>query len=131
LVRDLGLAGTVRFLGFRDDVADVLAAMDLLAHTSVEPEPFGRVLIEAMASGVPVVGAHAGAVPEIIQDGITGRLVPPGDPDALAVALIEALRSPKMRQRWRAAAQRDVHERFGVRAHVASVMAVYERVLSA
>jgi glycosyltransferase involved in cell wall biosynthesis len=82
-----GLAGRVHFLGFRDDVPALVKACDVVAHTSVAPEPFGRVIVEGMLAGRPVVAADAGGAREIVEDGRTGRLVAPGDAGALAAAL--------------------------------------------
>src|SRR5438067_1020008 len=77
-IRTAGLAGRVQFLGPRTDVADIVNVFDVAVHSSVWPEPFGRVLIEAMALGKPVIATNAGGVPEIVVDGRTGVLVPPG-----------------------------------------------------
>src|SRR5262249_51653791 len=73
-----GLVPRVRFLGSRSDVPDLVNAVDVVVHASVTPEPFGRVLIEAMALGKPVVASAAGGVLEIVDDGRSGFLVPPG-----------------------------------------------------
>jgi glycosyltransferase involved in cell wall biosynthesis len=93
----LGLQERVRFLGRRSDMTAVMAGLDVLVHTAVD-EPFGRVLIEAMASGKPVVATDGGGVPEIVQDGVTGYLVAPRDPEALA-RRIEAVADPARRTR--------------------------------
>jgi len=84
-------AGRVHMLGARDDVPRLISACDVVVHASVLAEPFGRVLVEAMLAGRPVVATDAGGVPEVVTDGETGVLVPPGDARALGVAL-EALR---------------------------------------
>ena len=85
------LAGRVHWLGFRDDVPMVMKACDIIAHTSTEPEPFGRVIIEGQLAQRPVIATSAGGAVELIEDGITGRLVPPGDVDALAQTIKEIL----------------------------------------
>ncbi len=87
LVSRGGIEGHVRFLGERADVPDLLAASDLLLHTSVREEPFGRVALEAMAVEKPVVAARGGGMREIVDDGVTGFLYPPGDPSECASAL--------------------------------------------
>jgi len=86
-----GFAGRVHMLGARDDVPRLLAACDVVVHASVLAEPFGRVLVEAMLARRPVVATAAGGVPEVVSDGETGVLVPPGDARALGEA-IDALR---------------------------------------
>jgi glycosyltransferase involved in cell wall biosynthesis len=126
----LGLEDRVVFTGFRRDVPQLLRAMDILAHTSTAPEPFGRVLIEGMAAGVAVIGAAAGAVPEIIADGVNGRTVPPNDPQALAEALTYALSHPAERERWCRAARDAVAQRFTTEAYVQGVQRVYEELLT-
>lgn len=87
LVRDLGIEKRVEFRGFRSEVFEELAQVDVLVHASVIPEPFGQVVLEGMAAGLPVVAAGAGGPAEIIVDGETGFLYPPGDVDALASLL--------------------------------------------
>jgi glycosyltransferase involved in cell wall biosynthesis len=84
----LGLQERVRFLGFRSDVPQLMAACDLVAHTSTAPEPFGRVIVEAMLCGRPVVAAKAGGAIELVEEGKTGWLCPPGDPQALAEVIL-------------------------------------------
>lgn len=84
LCRRLGLKSHVVFAGFRKDVARVIRAMDVLVHASILPEPFGLVVIEGMACGVPVVAADSGGPLEIINNGVDGFLVNPKHTDALA-----------------------------------------------
>jgi glycosyltransferase involved in cell wall biosynthesis len=86
-VEALGLGDRVKFLGFQAQVADLMSACDLITHTSTAPEPFGRVIVEAMLSGIPVIAAAAGGALELIQQNHTGWLTPPGDAQALADAI--------------------------------------------
>jgi glycosyltransferase involved in cell wall biosynthesis len=79
------LNGEIQFLGQRSDVREILAASDIFVHASTRPEPFGRILVQAMLAGVPVIATRAGAIPEVVGD--AGRLVPAGDVEALAEAL--------------------------------------------
>ena len=118
------------FAGHRTDIPAVLGAADLLVHASVEPEPFGRVLIEAMAAGVPVAAAAAGGVPEIVVDGETGRLVPPGDPEALARAIGALLASADSRRAQGEAGRRRVAAEFTEDRMIAGVVRCYETVLA-
>lgn len=83
-VAALGLENRVKFLGFRSDIPQLMAACNLVAHTSTSPEPFGRVIVEAMLCGRPVVAAKAGGAMELVEPGINGFLVTPGEPDELA-----------------------------------------------
>lgn len=126
----LGLGQRLHITGFRDDVPQVLAALDVLAHCSVRPEPFGRVIIEGMAAGRPVVGSRAGGALEIIRDGVDGLLVAPGDAAALAAALASLLGDPAQRERLGAAARRTASERYDLPAHVAAVQSFYAELLN-
>jgi len=81
------LLGRVHFTGFRDDTPALIQAMDVVVHTSVAPEPFGRVVVEAMLSGKPIVATAPGGPGEIVDHGGTGLLVPPADPELLARAI--------------------------------------------
>jgi glycosyltransferase involved in cell wall biosynthesis len=93
-VTELGLEQRVQFLGFRSDVADLMAACDLVAHTSTAPEPFGRVIVEAMLSGTPVVAAAAGGAIELVEHEVTGWLVTPGDSLKLAMIIQQCYEQP-------------------------------------
>jgi glycosyltransferase involved in cell wall biosynthesis len=86
-VRAMNLDDRVHFLGFRSDIPDLMALASVVVHTSVAPEPFGRVLVEGMLARRPVVASRAGGAVEVIEDGTSGMLVPPADPGALARAV--------------------------------------------
>ena len=120
----LGLDGRVRFLGFRSDVPELMASMDVVAHTSIVAEPFGRVVVEAMMCGRPVVATRGGGVTEIIRDGETGLLVPPGDAAALAAALGTILSDPALAQRLGQSGREDVSGRFSLEETCRSVSAL-------
>jgi len=89
----LDVADRVHFLGFRDDVPALMHTVDVVAHTSTAPEPFGRVIVEGMLARTPVVATRAGGATEIVDDGVTGKLVPPGDVSALATAIRTMLKN--------------------------------------
>jgi len=126
----LGVADRVRFLGEREDVSTLLRAADAVVHTAVDAEPFGRVVVEGMLARRPVIASDAGGVREILRDGVTGVLVRPGDPAALAAAVerVRAL-SPAERTARCDDAHADAVERFTVPAMVAGVVAVLERAV--
>lgn len=90
LLRDLDLDDQVRLLGSIEPIEPVMAALDVLVHASRRPEPFGRVIIEALVQGTPVVTTNRGAGPELVPDHV-GRVVQADDPSALATALIDLL----------------------------------------
>lgn len=127
----LGLNGIVRFTGFWSDPFEAFAGLDVVVHTSTAPEPFGRVLIEAMAVGRPVVAANAGGPLEIIVPRETGLLFPTGDAKALADAVISLLRDSSLSKRLGEAARRRVTEVFRVEKEAAVVQALYDQVLGA
>jgi glycosyltransferase involved in cell wall biosynthesis len=93
-VAELRLEKRVRFLGFRSDIVSLMRTCNLIAHTSTAPEPFGRVIVEAMLCGQPVVAAQAGGAIELIETGKTGWLVPPGNPKQLAEIIITCRNQP-------------------------------------
>lgn len=124
----LGLADRAHFLGWRADAPAVLAALDVLLAPS-RWEGFGLVFLEAMALGVPVISTRVSAIPEIVADGETGWLVPPGDPAAIARALRAALSDPDERRRRGEAGRARLESRFTVDAMVEHTLAVYRGVL--
>jgi glycosyltransferase involved in cell wall biosynthesis len=124
IVRFLGIGDRVSFAGHREDVPAVLASLDIFALPSLY-EPFGRVLIEAMAASCPIVASRAGGVPEIILDGETGVLVTPGDPQALSDALCAMLENPEMAKRLALAARARVSASFSLDATLSGVMEAY------
>ena len=88
------MAGRVHFLGFRRDIPRLMRMMDLIVHASTAPEPFGRVLVEAMLAGTPLIASKAGGALEIVQDRVSGRLVTPDNAAELQGAMAETLASP-------------------------------------
>lgn len=125
----LGVGGNVVWAGVRSDVEQVLAAIDVLVHPALE-EPLGRVLLEAMASGVPAVTSEVNGTGECIQHGTTGLLVPPAESDALAEATISLLRDPAKRRRLGEAGRAVVRERFSPAVLTERYEAVFRRVIA-
>jgi glycosyltransferase involved in cell wall biosynthesis len=95
MVADLGLGERVRFLGHRGDVPKLMQAVDAMVHPSIDAEPFGRTLVEAMLAGVPVIATDAGAAADILDSGRAGTLVPSNDAQALARAIASVLAKPE------------------------------------
>jgi glycosyltransferase involved in cell wall biosynthesis len=129
IVADLRLGDAVRFLGEREDVPQILRACDVALVPSWE-EPFGRVVVEAMAMGVPVVATAIGGPAEIIRDGIDGVLVAPHQPSALASAITELLDDPVRRCAIGGEARTAALARFDHRRHAAAVSRIYDEVVS-
>ncbi|MBI4355721.1 MAG: lipopolysaccharide heptosyltransferase II [Candidatus Omnitrophica bacterium] len=129
LVRQLGLTPHVEWLGTRHDIPAVLARLDALVMASTYPESFGRAVIEAQAAGVPVVATQVGGLLEIVQDRVTGLLVPPGDPVALANAVGEILHQPALAQQLSAAARKRVETAYTLDQMVDATLRVYQDAL--
>jgi glycosyltransferase involved in cell wall biosynthesis len=127
-VARLGLAGRVVLPGRRDDVVRHYAAMDVVVNSSVRPESFGRVLVEAMACGCPVVSTDLGGPREILEDPGTGTLVPAEDPAALTAAILALHADPARRRRMGDNGRAMVAERFAIERHVAQVCRLYEEL---
>lgn len=124
-----GLAQRVQFLGFRSDVPQLMSVCDLVAHTSTAPEPFGRVIVEAMLCGCPVVAAAAGGAMELIEAGQTGWLSPPGDAEKLAVMINHCYEQPILAAKIAAQAQQQAIERFHVDTMTQQIQALLKMVV--
>lgn len=129
LARSLGVAENVILTGRRADVEQLLAASDVFAMPSFE-EPFGLVYAEAMAMRRPVVALASGGAPEVVDDGRTGLLSPPGDVPALARNLLTLLRDPALRARMGAEGRRQVERRFTPARMGRDLGALYEALLA-
>jgi glycosyltransferase involved in cell wall biosynthesis len=114
LAVELRVADRIHFTGFCPDILPLLLSMDVVAHCSTSPEPFGRVIVEAMLAGRPVIATRAGGPLEIITDNLTGLLVEPGDPHALAAAIQRLLENREFATEMGRAAKRDAEQRFGM-----------------
>jgi glycosyltransferase involved in cell wall biosynthesis len=122
----LGLADRVHLVGFRADIPDVMNAWDVVVHASVRREPFGRVIRDGRLLGTPVIATAAGGVPELIDDGRTGFLVPPGDATALAQCLRRVLAAPAEAQAIGARAREWARQNFSLARQVAAMSDIYE-----
>ena len=127
--RDLGVGGRVLVTGVTPDIAGWLAAADVLAAPS-RNEGMGRAIVEAMALGLPVVGAAVGGIPAVVADGETGWLVPPGDSLALAAALVELARDEALRIKLGTAAVTRA-EAFSTDVAHAAMRAIYDELTRA
>jgi glycosyltransferase involved in cell wall biosynthesis len=128
-VHDAGLENKLTINDFRADMPDVFAAFDIFVLPSILPEPFGLVVIEAMASGKPVVATAPGGPSETVVDGETGFLVPPSDASAIARALEELLAGPQKRISMGEAGRRRAREMFSLPRYVTEFEELYDAVL--
>ncbi len=129
LARDLGVVDRVHFAGFRSDIPALMQAVDVVAHTSTSPEPFGRVIVEGMLAKRPVVATRAGGAMEIVTHGRTGLLVSAGDASELGRALSHLLSHPEAAERMAAAGHADARERFALDGMVQSISDLLRRVV--
>jgi L-malate glycosyltransferase len=128
-VARLGLQGRVVFTGFRLDVPRLLAEVAVCVHPSLS-EGLPNAVLESMAAGVPVVATRVGGSPELVRDGVTGFLVPPQDPAALAKAIDELLSEPDRARRLGQAGRRRVAEHFSLERMVKDTERLYESLLT-
>jgi len=124
-VRELRIAHRVVFTGRRDDIPAVTAALDVAVLPSYR-EAQGLTILEAMALSRPVVASNVGGIPEMIEDGRTGLLVPPHDAPALAAAIVRLLRDHPLADLLARAGHDLVHDRFCIQLMVDAVERVYD-----
>ena len=127
-IRRLKIGDRVHFLGFRSDVPRLMKLVDVVLHTSTAPEPFGRVVVEGMLAGTPVIATRAGGPVEIVREPDTGKLVPPDDPGALATAVRDLLSNPKRAHEIGEKAQSYAKRRFSISRMQRKVDAVIRQV---
>jgi glycosyltransferase involved in cell wall biosynthesis len=125
--RDEGLPGRIHLVGWRDDVPAILRDLDLLVHAARQ-EPLGRVLLEACAMGIPSIATTVGGNPEIIDHGVTGWLVPPDHPGALAERIALALDNPQERAIAGREARRKAEKMFSGELSARRMAEVYRKV---
>lgn len=128
-VRQLGIGSAVTFTGFRADVPEVTALLDISVLPSFY-EGMGRVVLEAMAAGKPVIASRVGGIPDLMEDGISGFLVPPGDTQALAERIECFLNNPALRVRMGEQAGRQVRGEHSAEVMVSRIHEVYCRLLA-
>lgn len=130
LTQELGLEANVIFTGFRDDIPRILEAADLYVHSAVLPDPFPRVLLEAMASGKPVVAPCCGGIPELIDDNVNGKLYPAGDIEAMTMEIMSLLKNSELRRKLGLAARSHIQENFTLKKYIKKMKRVYCELLS-
>lgn len=129
LAAELGVAQRIVWAGYHDNAPTVMAALDILALPSIRPEPFGMVVIEAMASGKPVIATAHGGPMESVVDGETGLLVSPADPEEMGAALVRLSDDRRLRAEMGANGRRRAVDVFGFRQHVQAFQDLYHDLL--
>lgn len=130
-IRERGLDNSIIILGHQPNALEFLQIFDIMVHAAIDPEPFSRVVIEGMALGRAIVASSTGGTPEAIQDGVSGFLVPPDDPDSLADRIDLLLRRPDLREAFGGAARETVVRKFLIQHHVARTQAIYDSLIGA
>lgn len=135
LAADLGIAGSVEFLGYQNDPWEVLSELDILVNASKVVgreggEGLSRAIIEAMAMEVAIVATNVGGNPEAVEDGVSGLLVPPGNPARLADAILRLCTDRPERERMGILGRRRVEDHFNVRTQMAKLDQLYQLVLA-
>jgi glycosyltransferase involved in cell wall biosynthesis len=127
---EMGVTRDVIFTGFREDIPELLSAMDVFVLPSLEDyEAFGRVVIEAMAMAKPIVATRSGGVPEIVEEGVTGILVPPGDAEAMAEAIVTLLLDETGAKKMGLEGRRRIERFYGLRTHLEKIECLYLHLL--
>lgn len=130
-VDQLGLRGKVGFTGFIRDTASAMRSLDVVVHASTDPEPFGMVIIEAMACGVPVIASQAGGAAELFTDGENALAHAPGDVAALARQIERLASDPDLRQRLARSSRRTAEQRYQRNRLAGELLRVYRATYSA
>jgi glycosyltransferase involved in cell wall biosynthesis len=117
-IADGPAASRIRLVPPQSEIWSLLAAVDAVAVTTLWPDPLPRVVMEAMAAGLPVVGYRGGGVPEMVEDGETGLLCEPGDVDGLTAIFARVAADAALRERMGDAGSRRVREKFSIGRHV-------------
>jgi glycosyltransferase involved in cell wall biosynthesis len=128
LAAELNISDRVVFTGFRDDIPNVMSSLDLMVTPS-RVEAFGRVLLEAMATGIPIIASRVGGIPEIISSPDVGVLVAPQQPEPIADAIIDLLNNPSRRRHIIDQARNRAASLYSIEMHAAKIQDVYEQVL--
>ncbi len=129
LIIEVKLGDVVTLLGERADIPDVLRTMDLFVLPSLG-EGISNTILEAMATGLPVLATRVGGNPELVIDGVTGRLVQPGDRGEMAASLVDYVADPGLCSRHGAAGRTRVEQEFSIHAMVSAYTGLYDRLLS-
>lgn len=129
LVDNLQLREHVIFTGYQANVAPYIAMSDMVVHASILPEPFGRVILEAMALRRPIVASRAGAIPEIVEHGVSGLTFTPGDSVALAESILRLAQDKAEASAMGQRGYERLMAKFHIRANLVATQGLYERLL--
>jgi glycosyltransferase involved in cell wall biosynthesis len=129
-VTDQGLSDSVVFTGYVSEPRPLYQICDIVVHASIEPEPFGLVIVEGMSAGAAVIASSLGAAPEIVNHGVTGLIADPRSPEALAQALTALLSEPERRKRIALAGKIHAREKYAPERFAQAFDALYREILA-
>lgn len=129
LIDSLGLGKHIIFTGYQRNVGNFIKACDVIVHASTLPEPFGRVILEAMACKKPIIGSRAGAVQEIIEEEQSGLTFPPGDSESLAEALLKVLSDREWMRYLGENGYKRLVDKFHIDRNIEQTQSLYDRIL--
>ena len=129
LTKDLNIDKEVKFLGYRDDIAEILRIMDLMVITSLTIESFSIVAAEAMSMKVPVIATQVGGLPEVIEDGVTGILVPPAKSDMLKNAVKYLIEHPEIKINMGEQGRKKVCKFFNIKKNIKIIEELFSKLI--
>jgi len=130
MIYDNNLAHNIITTGFRHDIPDIISNLDVLIHTSTNPEPLGRVILEGMVFAKPIIATDHGGPAEILDEGITGYLTPPYDSEALAKKIAFIMSHKNISQQVGLRARNKVEDKFNIQKNIEEIEKIYEKELS-
>jgi glycosyltransferase involved in cell wall biosynthesis len=129
LIKELGLESNIVFTGYIKNVSDYLNILQIVLHTSIDPEPFGRVIIEAMSLSKPIIASNDGAIPEIIENEKSGLTFRPGDHEHLAQLVIKLLQNKQYAEDLGRCGYERLLNRFHIKVNVEKTQLLYDKIL--
>lgn len=126
IIKELDISGNVIFTGYKDNPIDFMNIMDVVVHTSIEPEPFGMINLEAMYMKKPVISTNIGGPTEVFEDGVDGILIEPGNPELLAQKISWLLENPSLRTELGQKAYEKLITKFKITDTVSAIENIYE-----
>ncbi|MCP9442482.1 MAG: glycosyltransferase family 4 protein [Nitrospira sp.] len=125
-IRDHHLEPWVRIIDYQPRIAEYMQVFDVMVHTSIDPEPFGRVVLEGMSLGRAIIATGIGGIPEVIKDGSSGMFIPPNDPVLLADRIARLLADPALRDRLGCEAKARAHKHFSTEENARATENIYQ-----
>ncbi|MFC1806940.1 glycosyltransferase family 4 protein [Candidatus Omnitrophota bacterium] len=129
LIKKLNLQDDIEFTGYIDDVNQIMDLLDIVVHASVEPEPCGRIVIESMGFGKPLIATRLGGNLDLVEDGVSGLLIQPGDSKKLADAILFLINNPNKSKQLGANAMKRVRDKFSIEGTVNKIEQIYRDIL--